>query len=269
MYTTKKDPVSHERPYWQVPGWSSEASVGWSGPSTLEKVHLSELSFFTVSNSLFQLYSPRKYFCFLIFVSDRLIWKNLTELDWKCLDFLAITQPFSTCSCFVKKNQEVNGYNKRFTTCILRQCDGWRKASSVLTTSLGEGNVFTVVCLLFCWRGPMWPLPMIHWDGYPTHPCYSHLVVTFGDMRPTHCSWHLVAITGDLLKLVSFEDLPPSPLSVLISSSDHQNTYSWQAGGTHLTGMLSCLTREFESNENCSYINRTTFYELVAMASTE
>ena len=26
---------------------------------------------------------------------------------------------------------------------------------------------------------------------------------------------------------------------------------------------------EFESNENFSYINRTTFYELVGMASTE
>ena len=32
----------------------------------------------------------------------------------------------------------------------------------------------------------------------------------------------------------------------------------------HPTGMLSCLTREFESNETFSYSNCTTFYELVA-----
>ena len=32
----------------------------------------------------------------------------------------------------------------------------------------------------------------------------------------------------------------PSPQLVLIPSGDHRNTYDCQAGGTHVTGILSC-----------------------------
>ena len=34
--------------------------------------------------------------------------------------------------------------------------------------------------------------------------------------------------------------LSPSPQLVLIPSGDHRNTYDCQAGGTHVTGILSC-----------------------------
>ena len=42
------------------------------------------------------------------------------------------------------------------------------------------------------------------------------------------------------VKTCSLEDLPPPPF-ILTSSGGYQNTYGWQAGGTHPTGMLSCL----------------------------
>ena len=51
------------------------------------------------------------------------------------------------------------------------------------------------------------------------------------DPRPhPSCKWHLVAITGDLCKLVHFKS--PLPIS--------GGCWSAQASGTHPTGMLSC-----------------------------
>ena len=38
------------------------------------------------------------------------------------------------------------------------------------------------------------------------------------------------------------------PLPVLTSSGGHRNTYVWQAGGMHLTGMVSCYLCEFVKN---------------------
>ena len=32
---------------------------------------------------------------------------------------------------------------------------------------------------------------------------------------------------------------------VLTSSGGHRNMYDWQAGGTHPTGMLSCMSNAF------------------------
>ena len=36
-------------------------------------------------------------------------------------------------------------------------------------------------------------------------------------------------------------EIPTLPPLVLTPSGSHQNTYGWQAGGTHPTGMLSCI----------------------------
>ena len=40
---------------------------------------------------------------------------------------------------------------------------------------------------------------------------------------------------------VCIDNPPFSPTSVLTPSVDHKNRYGWQAGGTHLNGMLSGL----------------------------
>ena len=52
---------------------------------------------------------------------------------------------------------------------------------------------------------------------------------------PAPCYWHLMAITRYLFKIVHLR-APP----VVLTSGSHWSTYSWQAGGTHPTGMLSC-----------------------------
>ena len=48
---------------------------------------------------------------------------------------------------------------------------------------------------------------------------------------------------GRLLQTCSLEGLHLP--TVLTSSGGHQNTYSWQAGGTHPTGMPSCFMAAF------------------------
>ena len=82
-------------------------------------------------------------------------------------------------------------------------------------------NVFTGVCLSFCWEGevPMWPLPMLHWDigipRYPGHGTYPLL--------PATDIW--------CLSLETYSNLftwGPAPL-VLTSSNGFWNTYGWQA----------------------------------------
>ena len=40
---------------------------------------------------------------------------------------------------------------------------------------------------------------------------------------------------------------PGDPLPVLTPSGGHPNTYGWQAGGTHPTGILSCFSFSFIS----------------------
>ena len=45
-----------------------------------------------------------------------------------------------------------------------------------------------------------------------------------------------MVITGDPVQTCSLETTP----LVLTSSGRHQNTYGWQADGTHPTGTLSC-----------------------------
>ena len=56
-------------------------------------------------------------------------------------------------------------------------------------------------------------------------------------MFPGHGTWdtHPPIHTPPLLV-----HSPPSP-QLQTASGDHQNTYSWQAGSTHPTGMLSCF----------------------------
>ena len=80
----------------------------------------------------------------------------------------------------------------------------------------------------------------LQWEGVGTwHASWdrSHVRV---HPSPSPCYWHLVIITGDLLKLIH---LRAYPLPVLTSSGGQWNKYVWQAGGTHPTGMLSCLYR--------------------------
>ena len=75
----------------------------------------------------------------------------------------------------------------------------------------------------------------VHRQGSPCD-LYQSCIGTW-DLPPSppHCYWHLVVITGDLCKL---EDPPPPP-PVLTFSHGHRNTYGWQVGGKHPTGMHS------------------------------
>ena len=120
-------------------------------------------------------------------------------------------------------------------------------------TELWEGNVFSCMCLS-SGLSPranvsMWPLPMMPWtslygasssqtsDLGPTCP-------QFLDIRPGNpsspslcCYWHLVAIIGDLFKHVRLRKSLPR----VTSGYGHWRTHSFQVGGTHPTGMHSCL----------------------------
>ena len=112
-------------------------------------------------------------------------------------------------------------------------------------TKLPEGNVFTSVCLSpggigwaslvpgpFFWEasipGPR-SLPGGEYAGGRWVPRGEYS----GDEYPT--------------------GVGTQPL-LLTPSGSHQNMYGWRAGGTHPTGMLSCLVRNFGS---CSC---TTFF---------
>ena len=90
---------------------------------------------------------------------------------------------------------------------------------------LREGNVFSRVCLSFC---PRWSL----YDHYPW--CIGP------HFTGTAYSWHRVAITGDLFKLVHWTSLYNLPTPPVLTSGGHWNTYGWQAGSAHPTAMLSC-----------------------------
>ena len=113
-------------------------------------------------------------------------------------------------------------------------------------TKLREGNVFTGVCHyvgdILCpmsgTSGDVWGGGWEHrtWDKHPNPPTW--------DTNP--CYWHLVVITGNLFKLVHlriYPLTPPPPQLVPTPSGGHRNTYGWQAGGTHHTGMYSCCCR--------------------------
>ena len=55
---------------------------------------------------------------------------------------------------------------------------------------------------------------------------------------------------------------------VLTSSGGHQNTYGWQAGGTHPTGMLSCFSYYgyccVLQNDTC----RSTLQQVIRLLNT-
>ena len=97
-----------------------------------------------------------------------------------------------------------------------------------LPTKLRETNVFTGVC----------------------HSVHGERDMSNGrEYPPTSQMWHLIStpppspfITEDLLKLVQHDrtTYPPPPPLILTPSGAHQNTYCWQVGSTHHTGMLSC-----------------------------
>ena len=73
-------------------------------------------------------------------------------------------------------------------------------------TKLREGNVFICVCLLT--RGsPCDHYHMMHWTSLCRHT-WLHSPTWTSDMGSSLCYWHLVAITGDLFKVVhlKFED---------------------------------------------------------------
>ena len=71
---------------------------------------------------------------------------------------------------------------------------------------LPEGNFFTGVCPSFCSEES----PCVH---YPW--CIEAWVPQIQDMRTTPCYWHLVVITWDIFKRVTY---PPPPPSVLMST---------------------------------------------------
>ena len=109
----------------------------------------------------------------------------------------------------------------------------FKKFISPSANKFGEGDVFTGVCLFTGGRlsrslekSHGWlPLAPLAWDinTLPLHP----LIVTSGGHH-----WTLVQTC--------------SPPPVLTSSGGHRNTYSWQVGGTHPTGMLSWIVNEIK-----------------------
>ena len=117
-----------------------------------------------------------------------------------------------------------------------------------------EGNVFTGVCLSFCGGGGG-GVGTSHASWGRSHrrlpplPCISDLGPTPPPSQPhsRHQTWgpplpQLLTSAGHHWRPVqscSLEDLPPL---ILTSSCCHRNTYRWQAGCTHTTGMLSCLS---------------------------
>ena len=122
-------------------------------------------------------------------------------------------------------------------------------------TKLWECNVFTGVCYsVWGWGGNAQMAP-----GYLPPPPRD---MEPGYLPPT-CAWDLGAYTPSPLLLTSgghhwkpvqtwsLEDLPPPLPPVLTSSGGHWNMYSWQAGGTHPTGMLSCSLRQVNRKSTC------------------
>ena len=87
------------------------------------------------------------------------------------------------------------------------------------------------------------PLPSRHqtWGPTPFFPWTSDLLGTY-PLPATDIWW----LSLRPVQICSIEDLlhcsPPPPTNplVLVSSGGHRNTYGWQAGGTHPTGMMSC-----------------------------
>ena len=73
--------------------------------------------------------------------------------------------------------------------------------------------------------------------------------------------WHLVTITGDLLKLVHWRTPPPR----VTSGGGHWSTYRLQAGGAHLTGMRSCFT-ECPKPPQTAVQNRSSTIETMSHA---
>ena len=75
---------------------------------------------------------------------------------------------------------------------------------------------------------------MMHWDTGPTP------TPKIPDMGPT--SFPMLLTSGGLhLRPVHLKTYPlPLPKLVPTASGGHRNTYGWQTGGTHPTGMPSC-----------------------------
>ena len=61
-----------------------------------------------------------------------------------------------------------------------------------------------------------------------------------GDLPPTTDIWWISLETCSNLFTWGPTPPPPPPQPVLTSGDGHQNTYGWQAGGTHPTGVVSC-----------------------------
>ena len=92
------------------------------------------------------------------------------------------------------------------------------KVVTVRKRSCGKVMLSQVSVILLGGGSPLWPLPMMHWDmGTP-----SLLGTRYGTYPlPSPFYWHLVVITGDLLKhfhLRTYHPLPP----VLTSSIGHR-----------------------------------------------
>ena len=71
--------------------------------------------------------------------------------------------------------------------------------------------------------------------GYPTLPCKNGTWIPY-PLLQTSGGHHWRRV-----QTYPFVDLPPPPM-VLTPSGNHQSTYSWQAGVTCPTGMLSCVS---------------------------
>ena len=95
----------------------------------------------------------------------------------------------------------------------------WSAISTVRKRSCGK--VFSLVSVIQCrGRVPMGPLPMTHRDmgTNPTpHISYPILHTLSPYPTPSHipCCWHLVAITGELFKLVHLRTCPPTGTDIL------------------------------------------------------
>ena len=82
------------------------------------------------------------------------------------------------------------------------------------------------------WIGHMVGYPALDMgSGYPTFSQRWDLN-TLPHPPLLTCGAH----TWRLVQTCLLEDLPPPPLT---PRGDHRNTYGWQAGGTHPTGILS------------------------------
>ena len=152
-----------------------------------------------------------------------------------------------------------------------------------LPTKLQEGNVFTGVCLSMMWvflvPGPLWGRMSTQgmgmsgisiqggeylgsvcpglstWGEYPVLSTWE--VSTQGGVSSQGLSTQWDEYFGDSTWRWVSQGVGALPL--VTPSGSHQNMYSWQAGSTHPTGMLSCFKYIFMKFEYVTFTSQESF----------